>query len=161
MRHGYKGFTLVELMVTVAVLAILVTVGIPSFVSLLNNSRADTEVSDLVRGLNYARLEAINRGVSVQVRPVAANAWTGQLNIGAVTSGSGASAVLSNPPLRVVPAMSSAATLDAPSTSYIEFNNMGALNYPTSALNVTYTRASITRSIGVCVNGRIVASGTC
>jgi len=161
MRHGYKGFTLVELMVTIAVLAILVTVGIPSFVSVLNNNRADTEVSDLVRGLNYARLEAINRGVSVQVRPATANTWTGQLNIGAVTSGSGATAVLSNPLLRVVPAMSSSANLDAPSTAYIEFNNMGALNFPASALNVTYTRGSITRSVGVCVNGRIVASGTC
>ena len=47
MRHGYKGFTLVELMVTIAVLAILVTVGIPSFVTLMNNTKADTESTDL------------------------------------------------------------------------------------------------------------------
>ena len=161
MRHGYKGFTLIELMVTVAVLAILATVGFPAFVSLINSSKADTEVSDIVRGLNFARLEAINRGVSVQVRPASGSDWTRQLSVGAVVSGSGATATLSSPLLRVIPALNSAATLDAPNIAYIEFNNMGALNYPTSALNMTYTRGSVTRAFAVCVNGRVVANGTC
>jgi type IV fimbrial biogenesis protein FimU len=159
MQHRYKGFTLIELMVTVAVLAILVTVGIPSFVNLLNSSKADTEVGDLLRGLNYARLEAINRGVPTQVRPETGSNWTGKLNI-VVNSGATAPAAASST-LRTIAAMSSAAALNAPDIAYIEFNNMGALTYPTTALNVTYTRGAVTRIFAVCVNGRVVANGTC
>ncbi|MBD8683445.1 GspH/FimT family pseudopilin [Pseudomonas sp. CFBP 13719] len=159
MRHGYKGFTLVELMVTVAVLAILVTVGIPSFVNLLNNSKADTEVGDVVRAFNYARLEAINRGVPTQVRTEAGNSWTGRLTVVINTGATAPTAAGSA--LRVIPAMSSAAALNTPNIAYIEFNNMGALTYPISALNITYTQGAVTRNFAVCVNGRVVASGTC
>jgi type IV fimbrial biogenesis protein FimU len=159
MRHGYKGFTLVELMVTVAVLAILITVGIPSFVGLLNSSKADTEVGDMVRAFNYARLEAINRGVPTQVRAEAGSNWTGKLSVVINTGATAPTAASST--LRVIPAMSSAAALNTPNIVYIEFNNMGALTYPASALNITYTRGAVTRNFAVCVNGRVVVSGTC
>ena len=60
-----SGFTLIELMVTVALAAIIVTIGIPSFrIAILNNSRT-TQVNELIGALNLARSEASKRGVRV------------------------------------------------------------------------------------------------
>ncbi len=62
-----KGFTLIELMVTLAVAAILLTVGVPSFRATVENNRLTTAANELVSALNLARSEAIKRGVRVTV----------------------------------------------------------------------------------------------
>jgi type IV fimbrial biogenesis protein FimU len=156
MRHGYKGFTLVELMVTIAVLAILVTVGIPSFISLINNTKADTESTDLYRALNYARLEAINRGASIRVTPSIANDWTSRLDIQVVNAG-----VVTTPVLRVIAPMATAAVLKPSNIANIEYNNLGALANPATAVTFSYTRGTYTKVIGVCLNGRVILGGAC
>ena len=61
------GFTLLELIITLAVAAILVTIGIPSFVETLRNNRLVTQTNELVATLNLARTEAIKRGVPVTI----------------------------------------------------------------------------------------------
>ncbi|BCX88542.1 type IV fimbrial biogenesis protein FimT [Methylomarinovum tepidoasis] len=61
------GFTLIELMVTVAMAAIVLTVGVPSFQALVKNNRLTTAANELVGALNLARSEAIKRGVRVTV----------------------------------------------------------------------------------------------
>ena len=154
MRRQFQGFTLIELLVTVALIGILAMIAVPSFRDSIQKSRADTEVSDLQRAFNYARLEAMTRGVSVSVQPAAANAaWTTSLNV--VTTSD-------NSVLRVVPAMSDGAALDIPNTtSLITFNNLGGLISPSSAMTVTYTRGTNTRTLAVCLNGRIVLNGAC
>lgn len=60
-----KGFTLVELLVTLAVLSILMTVGIPGFQNFIESNRLTGVTNDLVGALNYARSEAVKRGVPV------------------------------------------------------------------------------------------------
>lgn len=67
--NAVAGFTLVELMVTVAVLAILITLAVPSFRDLLSNSRSATLTNELVFSLKLARSEAIKRGVFTEVCP--------------------------------------------------------------------------------------------
>src|SRR5471032_2306821 len=62
MDHRTKGFTLVEVLITLAVFLILITMAVPMFTRSVQGTRADTEIGDLQRGLNYARLEAIDRG---------------------------------------------------------------------------------------------------
>lgn len=61
------GFTLLELMVTLSVLAILLAVAIPSFRQTLQSNRVSTRVNELVGTIAYARSEAIrsSRGVGL------------------------------------------------------------------------------------------------
>jgi type II secretory pathway pseudopilin PulG len=56
-----EGFSLIELMVIVSVLALALGLGIPAFNDMLGNSRMSTAVNDLVGSLHAARGEAITR----------------------------------------------------------------------------------------------------
>lgn len=69
LRSASKGFTLVELMVTVSVLAILVGLALPDLRSFLVSNRLSSDVNGLIGLLNYARSEAIVRNQNVVVCP--------------------------------------------------------------------------------------------
>ncbi len=73
-----SGFTLIELMVTVAVLAILLGIGIPSFQGTLDKRRIVGAAEQIYADLQYARSEAIrqNKPVAVHFRNTGTNtAW--------------------------------------------------------------------------------------
>ena len=152
MRLTAKGFTLVELLVTVSVVGILAAIAIPNFSSTLQNNRAETEVSDLQRALNYARLEAINRGVAVKIAPTSGSDWTTELQVSLNDQ---------QTVLRKVAPISSGATLVAPNVAAMVFNNLGGLTSPASAVVMTYTRGSTTKVVNVCLTGRIRVGGGC
>lgn len=67
-RAHARGVTAVELMVTVAVLAILLVVAVPSFTETIRRNRLETAVHTFLNALNFARTEAIRRGQSVTIR---------------------------------------------------------------------------------------------
>ena len=62
-----RGFSLIELMVTIAVAAILLGIAAPSFQDLVIRNRLATNANQLVTALNLARSEAIKRGTTVSV----------------------------------------------------------------------------------------------
>lgn len=61
------GFTLIEMMVTVSVLAILVSLAAPSFREILNRNRAGAISNEFANSINKARVEAVNRNVCVSI----------------------------------------------------------------------------------------------
>lgn len=65
-KHN-KGFTLIEMMVTVAVLAIILGIGVPSFQGLIERNRVSTATDKLFSALTTARSEAIRLGQDVSV----------------------------------------------------------------------------------------------
>jgi len=67
MMKKLTGFTLVELLVTLMVAAILLAVGVPSFVETIRQNRTVSQANNLVTALNLARSEAIKRGQQVTV----------------------------------------------------------------------------------------------
>ncbi len=74
-RTPQAGFTLLELITAMAVAAVLITIGIPSFASFTTNQRVKTTAFEMVVLLNYARSEAIKRNQPVSLQ-AAGSTWT-------------------------------------------------------------------------------------
>lgn len=64
-----RGITLVELMMALAIVAVLATVALPAFGNLLGRTRQQVAMSDLQASLNLARITAINRSQHVIACP--------------------------------------------------------------------------------------------
>lgn len=64
------GFTLVELIITLAVSAILLAVALPSFTSLYAYIRADSNIRKIQQSIQLARNHAITYGIRVTVCPI-------------------------------------------------------------------------------------------
>jgi type IV fimbrial biogenesis protein FimT len=61
------GFTTVELLVTIAVAAVLLTLAVPSMRTLIQNMRMTSQANDLISDINFARSEAIKRSANVTI----------------------------------------------------------------------------------------------
>ena len=85
LRRINSGFTLVELMTVITIVAILLAVGIPSFRSFILSQRVKTASSDIFFALTLARSEAIKRNAAVTVTR-AAGGWQDGW---AITTGAG------------------------------------------------------------------------
>jgi type IV fimbrial biogenesis protein FimT len=66
-RRRSAGFTLVELVVVLAIVAIAMALALPNFREFLRRSRTSAVTNDLVASLAQARAEAVKRGVFVAV----------------------------------------------------------------------------------------------
>ncbi len=60
-----SGFSLIELMAAIVVLAIIISMAVPSFSTVIKNNRMATLTNQLVLDLNLARSEAVKRGTTV------------------------------------------------------------------------------------------------
>jgi type IV fimbrial biogenesis protein FimT len=65
-----SGFTLIEAMVTIAVLAILLTIAAPNFSDMVANNRLATSTNEFVTAVSYARNVAITRKRNTAVTAV-------------------------------------------------------------------------------------------
>ena len=61
------GFTLIELMITLAIAAIVMAIGVPSFQVMMRTNRIAAHTNDFLGSLNLARSEAIKRGAGSRV----------------------------------------------------------------------------------------------
>lgn len=119
-----RGFTLVELIITLAVGAILMSWAAPSFNSIIRNSRLTTTTNEFITALSLARSEAIRRGTQINVAAISNdwdNGWTVTINGGAT--------------LRTFSAPSNAITIGGDTTS-IGYSSTGLTSdYATTAIH--------------------------
>ncbi len=158
-----RGFTLIELMIAVSILAVVMLLAIPDFNSMIRNNSIASMNNTLLSALNFARSEAIKRGVSVSVCATqdanfsaCGSAW----NIGWIvfvnpTAGN----ALANPALRVDRITDQNATIAAsPNVGIATYTSTG---FPTTATgNVSFTIKSTGctgdagRTVTISVTGR-------
>lgn len=160
-RRSLRGFTIIELMVALAVAAVLITIGLPAFNGFLGQQRLTTYTNDLISGIAYARSEAAKLGGVVSVQALTAdtnNEWGGGYCIVAGNPGN-----CNGTPLRRV-AAPTAVTLDAigglESIYTLSFNSRGLLvGAAGGAIQICSTDVSVVngRTLNVTPVGRTMA----
>ena len=60
-----RGFTLMELLVSITVLGVLTSLAVPSFTNMINRNRLASQSNELLSAIQYARTEAIRSNARV------------------------------------------------------------------------------------------------
>lgn len=152
-----KGFTLVELLVTISVLAIVATIAVPNFQLLLSSNRLTAAHNEILSGLNLARSEAVKRRevVTLELHAVDGGGWTMQVKRVAASGVSTIDCDVADETkwcVKVVDESSSPVTLSADKT--FTYNPLGRLSGAV-AIELGYAG----ESKKVCVNLAGVAAG--
>lgn len=83
-KNSVKGFTLLELMVTVVIAGILLSIAVPNFTPAIESNRMSAHINQLSATFNYARSEALKRTANISVcgKSNAGSSCTGNWNSG-------------------------------------------------------------------------------
>jgi type IV fimbrial biogenesis protein FimT len=158
------GFTLIELIVTITIAAILLGLAVPGMQGFVENNRIKLTVGQLADSLNYARSEATKLRFPVTVCPrstdsscAGGGAWAGGWLVFSDDDGNG---VIdgTNAVLRVVDSLPNHVTLETSgfATSYAQYSSTGELNVSGrfKICNNQTGYENISRAIDVSATGR-------
>jgi type IV fimbrial biogenesis protein FimT len=129
------GFSLVELMIAVAVLAIIMSIAFPSFNAMIKNSQIRSAAESIQNGIQLARAEAVKRNAPVQFDLRGTNsAWTicTQPASGGCPSPDDATTIQSRDESE---GSSSSITVVTTDAAPFIFNSLGAMTSPVPASN--------------------------
>jgi type IV fimbrial biogenesis protein FimT len=120
------GFSLVELMVGIAIVGILATLAMPSFQSWFRNAQIRAAGESITNGLQRARAEAVARNANVEFVLAAGSSWTVDYVVKPVPADPPIDSRSSNEGSKDVTVNAWAADLATPATT-ITFNNLGGV----------------------------------
>lgn len=158
------GFTLIELMVTIAILAIVLTVAVPGFQDFVARNRLAAATNELVSALALARSEAVKRATRVTVSSAD---WTAGWQVFVDTGTAGDATDDDDIVLRVYqPNSNSGATITADDnfSSYISYLPSGVSDGSGGAGSGDFEicKSGQARVISISGTGRVsTASGAC
>lgn len=171
----YEGVTLIELMVGLAIVAIIAALAAPSFDRSIRDSQIRAGADTLISAMALARVEAVRRGKYVTICPSADGStcsgtdWTN----GWLVFQDGAASVAATPvidaDLRIKTFSALADSVSITSTpatlAYVRFNSMGSIANgvaKTFRVNNTTCTQAIVRTISVSAMGHAaVEEGSC
>lgn len=140
-----RGFSIIELMIVVAIVAALAAIATPSFRSILATSRIKTAATDIHLSLMRARSEAIKRNINVTVS--APGSWLGGWT---VSNGLETHAAISG----------SALTISG--TTSITYTPSGRATTGPNKISLTSTDTNVARCVSVSLNGLpVIKEGAC
>ena len=151
-----RGFTLVELLMGLAILSIVTTTVVPSFSQLLAEQRLRQVSNELRLSLALARSEAIKRSESVNVLPAAStwsDGWCVELNASGCTQ----------TPLGAYMVPQSIRVSDRSGAAKVAFNSWGrAANCPRFEIETSVANRTCSVCLYVETDGRAIAApGVC
>jgi type IV fimbrial biogenesis protein FimT len=147
-----KGFTLIELMITVAIMSIMLTIGLPSFQSIIASSRLTASANAMVSALQLARFEALKQHKSVTIRKTGA-AWQDGWDVFVDNNGNGSFESANDEKLVSYDKLSSAVTVTGNGyASYASYDASGRIN---TVGNFLFKAQSDCRKVVIAATGRI------
>lgn len=168
-RRAQRGVTLVEVMATTAITAIILGMAAPSYVDMMRANKARSAAQQFSALLNEARVEATKRNVPVLVCPSldgascmpwpSATSWAGTTIVCYDVDGDNAcdaSTTVAPNPIRVRSRVDNAVALTGP-TGAVRFNGMGAVTSSISFQLSTGTGQSQSSTISVASTGTVRA----
>ena len=147
LHRSIGGFTVLELLMTVVVASILLSIAVPSFTNLIRRNQITTYANEFGTAVNLARSEAVKRGTSVSITSNNGTDWSQGWSVNVVNTGE---------QLRVAPALSGDNTFTSGVNNSVTFNSRG---FTTLGAEETWRlcNANVTagRQIRIEVTGRI------
>jgi type IV fimbrial biogenesis protein FimT len=152
MQRTHKGFTLVEMMVTIVIVAVLSALAFPSMRSLIVRNRVRDAATDIFLVLHETRSEALKRNTNVTVRPVSGTDWTSGWHIlDPVNSGADLEV---HQPLQVGDPAHPLAVTGPNTITYQSTGRLAVTSAPSFVVSGSYSSHTSTATIKVDPSGR-------
>lgn len=151
MNKFKSGFTLVEMMVTVAVLAIIIGIATPSFVEMMRQNTLRSQANELLALMHYARSEAIKRRNNVEVAISAGSGgsgWVASVNIPGTS------------PITGVRTLDNSASTSVIASTSIVFEANGRRSATTNVSCIAISYSGKVRTINIGVSGSLAVKQT-
>lgn len=157
-NHQQSGFSLVELLVTIGIIGIIVTIALPSYTQFIANTQIRSTAESISNGLQVARAEAIKRNANVSFTLANNTSWI----VGCPTVTANCPTLIQQKPAKE--GASGTITLTIIGTNTVSFTGLGTTTSTTGQMTqVTVDNSSITAAeskdlritIGIGGNARV------
>ncbi|MGB4811547.1 MAG: GspH/FimT family pseudopilin [Methylophilaceae bacterium] len=147
-----RGFSLIELMVTLSVLGVILAIAIPSFQAMIKNSNIRNAAESVSNGLSKARAEAVGRNMQVDFVLSSDSAW--------VVRQASDSAVIESKPGRegspdVTVSAVDASNNPATTVSFTALGGTAAGSFPIDHVDFSTTGGNISLRVLVGLGGKV------